>query len=1076
MELPLNSPPLSDNAELIEKDYPLHPAPVTNLSDEAVIQADMRREQVREARPDGSFVKAVKEQDFIFPALDDLINSHNFPFDPTWDGPTDEMLAESQIPRDLMPELYKTVNEDHYWEKVGKIHKALANEEILADYGVKGAFARLGLNLLDPGNLAIAATVPLLGAGVPQSLTLMKLGRLGSAIRGSAIAGAESAGVQALINQSNPLGDGEDIMYAGLFGIGLGGVVGGTFYRGIDKEIHDKSMELVGALESNYRQPASVSTTGAMEVTGPAANQSLADKPLTPEEINAPRTAFEYMRYDTAAQVSRSGLDSARKIGIDWVEDSVGKQGHAVNSAGGTASTIQRQTMKAWTIGFRHAVEPVFLEYSKSLPKRDRWLHPVKIREDFFKNVFRQIELEDSTDPNVIKAADRLRDVYGRMLDEQQSAKVFGSANIPKDRRYVPHIWVPQKVRQMIDDTNVNTVTRLFYDAMTRGIDVDEDEARSIQRVATAVVKKLDGRASSVDELNGFHLNLTDAEQLKILLREIGEETDDDALETIVRTVTKKQKDVGKAGHLRRRMDLDMAATVRHPRTGKEISLYDLMETDAEKATLRYIQKAAGLVGFARKGYGVERSVTADIGQALKRIEDEARSKGISQDVADKSIHALRVASDNILGKPMDDLQRTAFGRALRASTDAAFIRYMGQTGAASIAELGQAIGYAGIIPAVRQLLPSVHKVFDSMTKGTPEAKTLATEWEAVGAWGGHRLNNKVSSRYNDHDVEFMSNAFKRFDAGLQIGKQLTVKYSGLGIVTDFSQEFALRAISQRMFNQATDSATDFEKVWGKTWKRMHLYGIEKPMAERIFQQIRKHSTSTKSKLFKTEKLGRFNLTDWDDKQALDAFTNGMFRMVTHAVQETDPGNMAPWMHKDLAKAFMQFRSFIAGSYTRATLNGIHMRDAQAGIGFIASMSLGWMAYVAQNYINSVGQDDDYLELRMSPERQLAAFYSRSAFASFTPVVIDGMLELGGEDPLFNFTRSSGQTQLTLPAWEMLNSAKSLVDITASAVTPREVTEGDMDSAMGLISNMWIIRNITGAIDDAVDLPREQDN
>lgn len=1078
MEMNLHSPdvPLEQETPLVE-DIPLHAAPLSDLSDESVIQADIKRQKVQDQTSYDDFSKAVKDQDFIFPALDDVINEHNFPVDINWQGPTPEMLEEAGVPEDLHSMLYTTLSEDHYVERLGEIQQAIENEQTIADYGVKGAFYRFGLNLIDPGNLAIAATIPLAEAGVPEALMMNKIGKLGAAIRGGFVAGAENAGIQALINESNPLGTPEDVAYAALFGIGFGGVIGGALHPGTARAIEDESLSVIRAIDETNNSNATVGgNAGAAEVSGPQANQSLADKPLTAEELNAPEAVMTKMRFDAASQVSSSGMDSARKAANDLMEDSVGKKGHAVNSEGGAASSLQRQTYKAWNIQMRKTVEPVVSEYKKSLPVNERFLHPIKVREDFFRQVTRHIELEDSVNPHVQKAADGYRDLYARMLEDQQTSRVFGSDSIPVDKHYTPHLWEPQKVRSMVNETNIATVSRLFQKAMTKGVEVTPEEATHIARVADALVKKFDNRASAVDDMQGFHLNLTDAEELKVLMRDVGEEMDDDVIETIINSVLRKQKEVGKASHLKRRMDLDMSASVLHPKSGKEITLYDLMETDAEKVALRYMQKASGLVGLARKGYGVEASATSDIARLKQRIENEGRTKGIRQDTIDKTLNNITVVTDNILGRPMDTLQRTAGGRALRAATDAAFIRFMGQTGAASIAELGQAIGYAGVINAVRQLAPSVHRVFDRMAVGDDVSRTLSTELEAVGAWGGHRLNNQVSSRFADHDVEFMSSTFKKLDAGLQIGKQLTVKYSGLGLVTDFSQEFAMRGISQKLYNQAMRAGSgNFEDVWKKNWKRFHLYGLSKPKAEKIFEQMRKHSEGTPSKFFKTETLGRFNLHKWD-KDALDDFTQVMFRMVTHAVQETDVGNMAAWMHKDLAKAFMQFRSFVAGAYTRATLNGIHMRDTEAGVGFIASMALGWMSYVGQQHVNSVGRDDEWLERRMETDRQLAAFYSRSAFASFTPMIIDAMLELGGQEQLFNHTRSSGQSQLTLPAWEMLNSAKSLGKIGASAVTPREVTEGDMDSAMGLISNMWILRNVTAAIDEGFDLPKQQDN
>lgn len=613
---------------------------------------------------------------------------------------------------------------------------------------------------------------------------------------------------------------------------------------------------------------------------------------------------------------------------------------------------------------------------------------------------------------------------------------------------------------------------------MSRGIEIDGKEAEHLMNVSKAMVKKFNTRASSIDDINGHHLNLTDAEELKVLMREMGEVVDEDAIEGIVQTVLKKQKDVGKASFLKRRMDLDMSATVRAP-NGKEISLYDLMETDAEKVLLRYLQKSSGLIGFARKGYGKERTLSSEIAQALKRVENEARSSTdpkVRKNM-DKTIANLKHATDAIQGKPLDDLQLTPVGRGMRLLTDASFVRLMGQTGAASIPELAQSIGYAGVINAVRQFLPTLSKSLETIKKGDTGSETLSTELEAMGMFGGNSLNNQVSARFNDHDVEMLGATFKRIDAGLQTGKKLTVKYSGLALVTDWTQEVAARAMSQKFYNDALHSVTDegFEQVWKSSWKRLHLYGLSKSNAKLIFDQIRTHAQGRPSTWMKTATLGRLNLKKWD-KTVLDEFSQVMFRMTTHAVQEVDIGNLPAFMHKDAMRMIFQFRSFVAGAYAKSTLNGIHMRDTQAGVALVGSMALGWMSYVAQNTLNSIGRDDEWLDERMTTEKQLAASFSRSAFASLTPAFIDALLEAGGQDQLFNHSMSSGLTQLSIPAVDTVQAVASLGSTAISPLTPREITEGDMDGAMRLLSNLWILRNVTAAIDEGIELPKGQDN
>lgn len=429
---PPPTPPSTPTTETL----PLHAPPKAALTDEALISLEQETQNKLKDFNASKVWGIVREQDAIVPALDEILFSKNFSIDPNWKGPTEEQIAEADVPTEFHPELYKSLNGEHYEHLKSKLQKELANEEAIANYGAKGAWLRFAAGIFDEGNLAIAATLPLFETGVPEALVAHKVGRLGSALRTALGVGVENAGVQALVNESNLSSNPEDIAYAALFGLGFGGALGGAFHRSTSEQIKNQATKTIQ--DVTYKDVVdSKGNAGAAEVTGPQANQSLADNPLSAEEITTPTTAFGDIRLDVAAQLSKSGLHSARKLGDDFVEDAVGKKGHDINSAGGSASTIQRQTQKKWITNYRKASEPIYQAWVKeTLGYKERFLHPIKHREDFYKAVTRHVELEDSTNPHVIKAADTQRDTYESVLREMQEASVHGAKDIPIDRRY----------------------------------------------------------------------------------------------------------------------------------------------------------------------------------------------------------------------------------------------------------------------------------------------------------------------------------------------------------------------------------------------------------------------------------------------------------------------------------------------------------------------------------------------------------------------------------------------------------------------------------------------------------------
>ena len=1050
---------------------PSYPKPAPGLSRIGELQAVADTEAKQQTiRDQGNFFQSVREQDWV--DFDTLFATSEVPFDRSWEGPTPDQYKATKLPEEFYPKLSGSLSQDDFFNRASKITTAMQNEETLAAYGVKGAFMRFGLDIIAPENFAaigIAALTP--NKVIPLAETIARMGRAGSALKYGVLAAGENAAIQAAVNQSNPLGDGETILKASLFGMAFGGALGGTFHRTLASEIEGHALRVLESVEAQR-----AGTVGAMQATGPMVSHDMPAISNILTQGSTEEAAFGAVRFDASSKARNAGLETATRAADIMMNEGVGGVNKGVMGRGGTVTTLARQNMKTFVSLHRRAVEPIYDKWLRANSTRgERLFSQVSKREEFNRMVFRQMHEDLYTDPHVIAGANAYRPLYAEMLKKQKEAGVYGTDKVDFDSSYVTRQWQPLKLREAVLQNNRPTIVGLFHKSLINGKTLDDTEIEHMYRVAEAVVVRMEKR-SGFEDITGFNLNMNDADTLSILLRESGQ-VDDDLVDTIVRAVTKSKDKAGGPSHLKRRMDLDMTVTVPSPKGGKELSLYDLVEDDIEKVTTQYMMKASGLTAMANKGIGVTRNADADLDDIWRAIQNEGNHKGMAQNDIDNTINSIKHVADMSLGRPYDGASATAAGRGMTAFMDAAYIRYMGQTGWASLAELGNAIGYAGAFNVARSLFPVIRDMAMEARKGGFEARSMALEMESLGIAAGHGLNNKAHARFFDHDTEFYSKAFKTMSNGLQVGKRLTTKYSGLALVTDFSQQLAARAFTQKMFNMATRASKEggFEKLWAKEQSRFHYYGVDEGMAKKMFANILKYSDTIPSSTFKSAKIARINPHKWDNPKELDEFTQTMFRMTTHAIQETDGGNLAPWMNNLTVRMLLQFRSFISGAYTRATLHALHHRDIESGIAAISSMGIAWSAYVLQNSINSVGHADDWLDKRLTPERQLAAGFARSSFSSFAPAGMDFILNMAGEDSFFNYTRSSGQAQLTSPAMEIMTNMWQAKNLLATP-GPREATESDVDALLNLLPNLHGVRNLVAAIDDGTELPYKQEN
>jgi len=235
-------------------------------------------------------------------------------------------------------------------------------------------------------------------------------------------------------------------------------------------------------------------------------------------------------------------------------------------------------------------------------------------------------------------------------------------------------------------------------------------------------------------------------------------------------------------------------------------------------------------------------------------------------------------------------------------------------------------------------------------------------------------------------------------------------------LATQHAARFALDVSGQSFGQMLLESATAhlYYQRWADMARgaaaiddfRLRSAGLEKPMAERIIAQIKKHAD------FEPEdtKLADLNVESWDDVEAASAFRASASKTVKRLALRPDPTELPLWMHSDIGRIFMFLRKYTFAAWDNKLLHSVQARDMIAAKFVVASTLASAVAYVGRTYLDSVGRPDaeEFRERRLSPEAIAAAAVGRSSWASILPGLVDTGLYAAGRPQVFAHARSTG--------------------------------------------------------------------
>ena len=641
-------------------------------------------------------------------------------------------------------------------------------------------------------------------------------------------------------------------------------------------------------------------------------------------------------------------------------------------------------------------------------PARDSWIsetygsvmNPIKRREyemEFNKMVTKAIRRPAGTyDSRVEQAAKTMRDEFAYLFNEAKASKARGFMERDATADYAPRIFDEVNIDKLIRQHGRERVVELVSKAIkSKQTGIDDN---ILGEIADGYVKGIEGRIAGIGR-DGLVVRMGVREDTlddirEALMKKYGDEAKvDEIVNSFERSIAKPVKGEGVA-RARARVDLDETVSI-DLGDGSKLDFEDLLINDAEDLHQMYTFQVGGAVGLARNG--LEQEGMESIERIFDKIREQAYKKGINRDRVDDEIQALKFMYDGLTGQLA---HQQGIGRGseifLRRVREFNFIRTMGQSGMASLAEVANVV-FEHNVKSIMKGLPRLKDMISKMKSGQLE-DDLYRELQQYTGLGTDMITGRVRTGYDVNETEFIASDYKRADAVLAYFRNKTAVLSGMLPLTAMMRraDSMFYALDWHNAAQAFSKNGKYKAPFSKI--KMEQMGINEEMGTLISKMISKHATVDKK-----GKLIALNLKDWgkegaDGKRAADAFSQSAYRHATQGVQETNLGSVNRFFRTPIGKTVGQFLSFVLGSqeqqFQRLLVRAKHGDGAAVGVILSTSAFVATLVYIARAHLSESGKSDELraknLEKKLDPAN----------------VILDGTLNYMGALSIFMTARS----------------------------------------------------------------------
>lgn len=714
---------------------------------------------------------------------------------------------------------------------------------------------------------------------------------------------------------------------------------------------------------------------------------------------NAPYTWMGRIRFSFSGRLKSSRHPMIRSFG-GLVEDVVGNADKSVIETPVSVKTTL--DIKRFATRMAREIQPNFAKWAAARGYHLVDGHSLSRGTEFLEEVGAAVRRPKPDAATLAAMPDDLKAVHNLANSVRRWGREFvdwgREHNVPGfDELYYNDTWLPRMGNaRKIDQAILKEGEGMVYHRVANAIQAAHDgqlDSDVADGLAKAWVTGMKRRRFPLENITRA-VEGGDLEVLESLLKQ--QPGMSDALAQKIVSGVRKAKndpDKGKIANARKRQRMD------------ETMIEDLLESNVEELMHRYARSVYGeghLQDFLRK-FAFEKDGVLQVPsiETLKQdVWNTAGKYGVSEDHVNSRMKDVDVIVDMIRGIPLEE--RSQGNEILRLLRDYQFFRVMNQVGIAQVPELGVALSQGGFRESAQQI-PELGNILKRAKSGTLSNEFL-DELEVMFGPGTDRLRRSFSKNLDDYGAS-EDPIWTKTDTLFRRGKALTADFSGMPFINASLQRLTAALLGQRFVNLAFGT----RRLTQGQLDRLANIGLSADDTNRILAKIRKHSLTVEGVFGR--KVKRLNVDEWNDPELEAKFIEALHRESTRIIQENDIGQTRREFVTPLGRTLLQFRSFIIGSYEKHLLHGLHYRDAQTYAGWMLSTMLGGMAYIAQTQLNSAGREDreEYLEKRLSWEAIGAAAFQRTAYSSLLPGAIDTAMYPIGLDPVFGYSRTTGQ-------------------------------------------------------------------
>jgi hypothetical protein len=212
-----------------------------------------------------------------------------------------KVAVDNDIPIQHMDAFEEAQSEAHLQQIIGRIKEIQGKEEIINSKGIAvGITSRILAEILDP--VAITATIATEGVIAPLVL-MNKLARGQRFIRGALAGASSNMAIEGYLMSQNPTMDVDDVLFAGLFGFGLGGSISAARRTNLDEAAFYEQVQKGAIKEDIKNQGLELTENGAKEL-GENPNQRF-NSTRTEEDVADPLDSIDGKLRDDGIRETR---------------------------------------------------------------------------------------------------------------------------------------------------------------------------------------------------------------------------------------------------------------------------------------------------------------------------------------------------------------------------------------------------------------------------------------------------------------------------------------------------------------------------------------------------------------------------------------------------------------------------------------------------------------------------------------------------------------------------------------------------------------------------------------------------